>query len=394
MLIDRLERSSVILLAVLLSGCYCDVEAHFEYPQENHSAKHRILKAKQSIEKVDSSDPWQLLQMALSPAYAATSNVSIVLDGNYRVIKSNGLPDHPTGAFPNSGNPNTISEQHYTFRVTLTPKDSGTITPLGMNPFGVAINGIPFDPGAAEFWNRDWNSGWQYEAMALGPRLGLDQNNAHVQPNGAYHYHGPPTGLLNRLAQSPKPILLGYAADGFPIYGPYGHAAKSAQSSPKKLHASYRIKDGTRESGPGGAYDGTFIQDYEYVKGLGDLDECNGRFGKTPEYPQGIYHYVITDSYPYIPRSYRGIPDSSFRHRGGPGAARRPGFGLPGGMPGGRFDGPGPGGPGFGPPGGPGFGPPGGPEFGPPGGPGFGPPGGPGFGPPDEGTSGQLEDQN
>src|SRR5262249_52771156 len=156
----------------------------------------------------------------------------------------------------------------------------------------------------------------------------------------------------------------------FPIYGPYGHSdPMNAQSSMKVLKSSYRVREGTRPSGPRGSYDGSFVQDYEYVKGRGDLDDCNGRFGVTSEYPQGIYHYVVTGTYPYVPRGWKGSPDDSFR--------KRPGRFGPGG--GGRR---GPGGPGFGPPGG-GFGPPGGPGFGPPRGPGFGPPGGPGFGPPE-----------
>ncbi|MGB1090969.1 MAG: YHYH protein [Oceanobacter sp.] len=45
----------------------------------------------------------------------------------------------------------------------------------------------------------------------------------------------------------------------------------------------------------------------------GDLDECNGCYGVTPEYPEGIYHYYITDDYPYIARCVHGDPDSSFR---------------------------------------------------------------------------------
>jgi hypothetical protein len=51
---------------------------------------------------------------------------------------------------------------------------------------------------------------------------------------------------------------------------------------------------------------GTFTQDYEYVAGSGDLDECNGRFGVTPEFPNGIYHYYITDTYPFIQRCVKG----------------------------------------------------------------------------------------
>ncbi len=332
------------------------VYAHYE----EHSSKSINHKAKSTAELGPTSpqfDPWDLLKKALSPAYAASGNVDITVEGDSRVITSNGLPDHETGAFPNRGNPNTIREQHYTFRMPAEPQATGNTTRLGMYPFGVAINGIPFDPGAAEWWDNDPNSGWQYEAMSLGPRLGLDQNNAHVQPNGAYHYHGPPIGLMDELSHSPKPVLLGYAADGFPIYGPFGHTyAKDANSGMMKLRSSYRIKQGIRPNGPGGNYDGLFVQDYEYKNGIGDLDDCNGRFGVTVEFPQGTYYYVISDAFPYIPRGFKGTPDPSFRSRGG----SRPG--------------PPPGRRGMGPP--PGFGPPG---FGPP--PGFEPPG---FGPPED----------
>ena len=78
------------------------------------------------------------------------------------------------------------------------------------------------------------------------------------------------------------------------------------------------------DDGPGGKYDGTFIQDYEFVKGSGDLDECNGRKGVTPEYPDGTYYYVVTDAFPFIPRFYRGTPDSSFERRMGPPPGGKP----------------------------------------------------------------------
>jgi len=51
---------------------------------------------------------------------------------------------------------------------------------------------------------------------------------------------------------------------------------------------------------------GTFAQDWEYVAGSGDLDECNGRFGVTPEFPEGIYHYYATDTYPFFQRCVKG----------------------------------------------------------------------------------------
>lgn len=275
----------------------------------------------------------------------------------FRVVESNGIPDHETGEFPNPGNPNRISEHKYNYKIPLKP----TISPEGFrmpgpppqdrnnetgeqgerrgpppnggpSVFGVGLNGIPFDPGTAEAWNNDRNSGWNIEALTGKTDFGADRNNAHVQPNGAYHYHGIPTGLVEKLAgknANEKMVLVGYAADGFPIYSQYGYAkSDDAKSSIKKLASSYRLKKGTRPDGPKGAYDGKYLQDFEYVSGIGDLDEFNGRTGITPEYPNGTYYYVITDSFPYMSRAFKGIPDKSFQ-KGGEGGRGGRGFGRP-----------------------------------------------------------------
>ncbi len=285
------------------------------------------------------------------------SDVTIQVRDGYRYIISNGIPNHTVGQFPNPGNPNRISPQYYSWRIPETGKIADRFTSSRL--FGVALNGVPFDPGTAELWNNDFR--WHYEALSglLGARggLGVDENLAHVQPTGAYHYHGLPLGLLKKLDYKNKPALIGYAADGFPIYGNYGYKdASSTVGSFKLLKSSYRLKSGERPggtTGPGGACDGSFASDYEYVKGLGDLDEANGRTGVTPEYPKGTYYYVLTDNWPYIPRLYRGTPDPSFSRMNGPGG---PGGGPGGGQgqgPGG-FGGPGGQGPGGfgGPPGG------------------------------------------
>ncbi|MEO0826620.1 MAG: YHYH protein [Cyanobacteria bacterium J06635_15] len=249
-----------------------------------------------------------------------SNQVSIQVQGDRRVVTANGIPQHATGSFPNNNNPNRISGQSYTFSMPANPTVANQITPLTLGKFGIALNGVPFDPGVAEFWHNDPN--WQYEALAQtanAHNLGLDQNNAHVQPNGAYHYHGSPVGLLNRLGNNAM-VLLGYAADGFPIY------------ASQTVRSSYRLKSGQRPSnGPNGQYDGTFVQDYEYVAGLGDLDQCNGRGGATPEYPEGIYHYYITADFPSIPRCFRGTPDASFLQQGG--GQGRPEGPPPGGRP-------------------------------------------------------------
>ena len=66
----------------------------------------------------------------------------------------------------------------------------------------------------------------------------------------------------------------------------------------KKLRSSYQLKKSARDGGPGGQPDGRFGADFEYIQNSGDLDECNGRTGVTPEYPQGTYYYCITEDFP------------------------------------------------------------------------------------------------
>ena len=285
----------------------------------------------------------ELFETLLVDAAEASATVQVSSDGRTRIISADGLPDHSTGRFPNANNPNAISTQRYRFSVPAQPRVSGGVRPYQGYVFGVALNGVVFDPSTAEFWNNDRRSGWRYEAFGTrAPNLGLDANNAHVQPNGAYHYHALPETLYRRLSASGRPTLIGYAADGFPIYGPMAYAdAANPSSALTEMRSSYRLRSGTRPSGPGGRYDGTFEEDFVYVAGAGSLDECNGRTGVTPEYPEGTYYYVITASYPFIPRCFMGAPDSSFAKRGpGGGEARgprqgrrdgRPGFGPAGG---------------------------------------------------------------
>ncbi|MDA0656867.1 MAG: YHYH protein [Proteobacteria bacterium] len=248
--------------------------------------------------------------------FGAQAAVTVRIDGNagHRYVKSDGRPNHPTGAFPNRANPHAIKAQSFEYRMPLRPSRAERISFVGHGDFGVASNGIPFDAATAEFWNRDRWAGWNYEAIGGAIDLGLDRNNAHVQPDGTYHYHGVPVGLIQKTNYRSHPRLIGFAADGFPIYAPYGYRdPHNTKSGIKELQPSYRVKRGNRSSGPGGRHDGRFGRDFEYVKNLGDLDRCNGRIGVTPEYPQGVYYYVITSSFPYVPRCWIGSPDASFK---------------------------------------------------------------------------------
>ncbi|QDV25773.1 YHYH protein [Aureliella helgolandensis] len=281
------------------------------------------------------------------------NEVTIEVIGDDRVIRSNGIPNHKTGTFPNRGNPNRISAQKHEYRVPARPEVADRITPMH-GEFGVAVNGVPFDPGAAEFFAGE--PGWQYEPLSGAIALGIDVSHAHVQPTGKYHYHGLPTGLIDsiRVESGKHSPLVGWAADGFPIYAVYGYSKPDdASSRVQKLTSSYQLKEGNRPGGdaPGGKYDGTFVRDYEFVAGSGDLDECNGRQCFTPEFPEGTYAYFMTEQWPVVPRNYRGTPSNDFRHGPRPGgtggqmAAGPQGQGGPGGWarPSGR------GGPGLGP---------------------------------------------
>jgi hypothetical protein len=247
----------------------------------------------------------------------ATARFRLSEKDGYRYIEADGLPNHQTGSFPNRRNPNAIRPQNYSLRVPLVPRKSSQVTVINHQVYGIALNGVQFDPNTAEYWNNDRSSGWNLDALYWDTDLGLDESNAHVQPDGSYHYHGIPTGLLEKFPYKEKPILIGYAADGFPIYGPYGYKNPTDTNSGLiTLRPSYKLKSGARAgNGPGGAYSGKYVQDFEYVEGSGDLDQCNGRFAATPENPDGEYHYSITTKFPFISRCLTGVPDSSFERR-------------------------------------------------------------------------------
>jgi len=234
-----------------------------------------------------------------------------------RIITANGVSRHNTGAFPNASNPNTISEQNYHYAIPFKPSQHNNgPTEVWTYNFGIGV-----DPAAAEWYLGVRNSKWQYAALSGALPLGLDEHFAHVQPTGAYHYHGKPAGLIDNLNidGNTHSGIVGWAADGYPIYAQYGHHGPyNPLSEIIELNSSYAVKTGARPSGngqPGGYYDGTFTADYQYVPGMSTLDECNGRFARTPEYPDGTYAYYLTENWPQIPRCFKGTPDPSFRKR-------------------------------------------------------------------------------
>ncbi|MCH2036631.1 MAG: sulfatase-like hydrolase/transferase [Puniceicoccaceae bacterium] len=216
-------------------------------------------------------------------------------------------------------------------------------------------------------WNRD---------AYVNESVTFDAGNAH-QAGSNYHYHANPPGLRfllgdhvdydstrntyseNVSAPSHSPII-GWVRDGYPIYGPYGYSdPNDASSSVRRMLSGYQKRDGSNGStnlnltgrtslpawavtaqsiGPGLATGqegpdvgianyplGHYIEDYAYKGDLGlsfgsdfDLDLYNGRFCKTPDFPNGTYAYFITiesDGTPVFPynigRWYYGDPSGS-----------------------------------------------------------------------------------
>ena len=249
---------------------------------------------------------------------------------NTRTIIANALPNHETGEFPNEANPNTISEQSRTYTYPLIPVFTGT--PLDVGTPGVALNGVKFEPGTAETFTCSSGETYRVEAIQDLTSLGLDFNNAHVQPTGEYHYHGISTMMAAVFDSGNDLVHVGFAADGHLIY----------YSKSGAYNSSYRLGSGQR-SGTGCEYslgdrvdvdfsnvkDGAVTSDWEYVEGLGELDECNGVT------IDGQYVYLMTEEFPYISRCLMGEATET-----GPGGS---GGGAPSGGPNGSQQGPPPG---------------------------------------------------
>lgn len=248
-----------------------------------------------------------------------------------RTISSNQLANHTVGNFPNA-DPTAIEvtrvldlSPSYTGTAIYVYDETGPPTPSNQNfwQFGMATNGVEFHPMGLKPWTNP-NSGeenWEWQAKVTEEDdTDLDAYGAHVTSAGNYHYHGDIVGLADEEDGSRHSLIYGFAADGFPIYYKYGYVdASDPTSGIMELESSYQLKSGNRsgtgiagEDYPDGTHDGTYIQDFEYVQSLGDLDECNGRTGVTPEFPGGTYYYVITSEFPVVPNCFFGTPDDDW----------------------------------------------------------------------------------
>ncbi|MDO7849402.1 YHYH protein [Hymenobacter sp. M29] len=240
-------------------------------------------------------------------------------------VTCTGVPSYTIGPWP--GNPNTTTNQNFVFKITRTPTPNTatpTATPLGHT--GVWSNGVSiFNAKDGMSYN---NAGvWNQNAIVVeGPSF--DSCLGHPAPNGEYHHHLNPRCLYNDRDSTRHSPIIGFAFDGYPIYGAYGYANTNGTGAIKSMRTSFRLRnittrttlpDGSAAPSAGPAINaakplGYYIEDFEYVAGRGDLDSHNGRFCITPEYPAGTYAYFVTinsqyaGGYPYTPGpTYYGV---------------------------------------------------------------------------------------
>jgi len=239
-------------------------------------------------------------------------------------IKSQGIPSYNVGPWTN--NPNTPSAQNKTWKITLSPAaNTGTKTTTGLGLIGVWSNGVGIFNGMDGYY---WNSSTNSIAQGSGTRnrnayifegVSFDACLGHPNQTGTYHNHVIPKCLFSSTNTAVHSPIIGYAFDGFPIYGPYAYTNVNGTGAIKRMTPSYKVTNATtRTNGPSMStavtiagqpstyYAGTFLEDYIYTAGLGDLDQYNGRFCVTPEYPSGTYAYFVTVDttgtpiYPYV----------------------------------------------------------------------------------------------
>lgn len=229
-------------------------------------------------------------------------------------LSSNAIPNHDFNAPPARFAHATTTHQR-TFDISRSPVRASSPTALSHSVYdGVLLNGVPVDllsagcyrPGQGDVQiGCSENDLWLLDPLGPGNAFGADSHNAHTQPDGTYHYHGDPVALFDDSPGVVGSPVIGFAADGFPIRGSY---FVDSMGTVRQALSGYSLKRGSRPaqpSGPGGLYDGAYIDDWEFTGG-GDLDVCNGME------IEGVYTYFVIRTYPWIMNCHVGSPDVSF----------------------------------------------------------------------------------
>ena len=233
-------------------------------------------------------------QSTLSAIKGALWNktVKITYSKTSATMEPNGIPNHKRDAYyavPNAGvvvltaktasvEKDPTTAQNYKFTIPLDPKHSSTVTSTPMGSIGVMISGaVLFNPYEGDGKTVAMSSNFTITDSAGHTASFVDSCSGHPTPNqGAYHYHGLSSCITSKVDKPNGPShIIGIALDGFPIYGARDINGK--------------------------------------VISVKTLDKCNGISSPTPEFPKGIYHYVLpgtTDATSSI-QCFHGVVDSS-----------------------------------------------------------------------------------
>ena len=270
--------------------------------------------------------------------------VSITLNETHVIITTNGIPNHDfESMLACTQGGDCTAEQNYVWSIPRNPTndttgghDSAACPEAGgdfecaadRGAIAVAINGVPLY-GPEDGPGGDAVAAEHGAFVEDRQPIDLGICHGHNAMGGTYHYHADSNCMHWHAKEgedikndydmsSPQAVapntydgnhseVIGVAYDGYPIYGFWGY---DADMNVVEMKSSYELKDG--ETG----YNG--IDDYKYTEGLGDLDVCNGHFGPTPDFPQGVYHYHSTMQngdgdmgFPYFLICYRGEADLS-----------------------------------------------------------------------------------
>jgi len=254
-------------------------------------------------------------------------------DSNYVYISATCIPGYSIG--PWIGDPNVPSNQNFVYEIPRNPvPNTGTLTNVPLGQVGVWSNGVSvfnaLDANSYMSLNYWHQNAYIFEGSSFDACLG------HPAPGGQYHHHVSPKCLYNTLDSTHHSPIIGYAFDGYPIYGAYAYSDTNGTGGIRRMKSSFQLRTGmvhrdtlpnattalpTADDGPdvSATYPlGSYQEDYTFVPGSGDLDVHNGRWCRTPEYPSGTYAYFVTidaglnPQYPYtLGLTYYGITVAS-----------------------------------------------------------------------------------